>query len=169
MPPQTNSPPDWTSSSSGQHEMSVLIELSLKKPVSPSKTGAKNSHAPPHIKSRSPSSPARAALHKHLFGDKRMACADFRKHRDNIDCRHIGHLTPHEVQAMELAKNVKRTLTNNGHAPIKKELSTCQSLLCLDLVFIRGVRRKNVQISRCEQRGQIEQQKHRLCTLLHAA
>ena len=42
-----------------------------------------------------------------LFGDKRMACADFLENRDNIDCRRIGHLTPHKVQTMELAKNVK--------------------------------------------------------------
>ena len=32
---------------------------------------------------------------------------------------------------------------------------------------IRGGRRNNVQISMYEQRGQIEQAKHRLCTLLH--
>ena len=112
----------------GQHETSVLIELILKKPVSPSKTGAKNG-LPNHIFYQEASSPVRAALHMHLFGDKRMTCADFLELRDNIDCRHIGHLTPQEVQAMELAKNVKITSTINGHAPIKKELSTCQSLL----------------------------------------
>ena len=32
---------------------------------------------------------------------------------------------------------------------------------------IRGGRRNHVQISMYEQRGQIEQAKHRLCTLLH--
>ena len=49
-------------------------------------------------------SPARATLHMHLFGDKRMVCADFLQNRDNIDCRHIGQLTPLMAQAMELGQ-----------------------------------------------------------------
>ena len=36
-----------------------------------------------------------------------MSCADFRQNWDNIDYRHINHLTLHTVQAMELAKHVK--------------------------------------------------------------
>ena len=36
-----------------------------------------------------------------------MSCADFRQNWDNIDYRHIDHLTLRKVQAMELAKHVK--------------------------------------------------------------
>ena len=35
-------------------------------------------------------------------------------HRDNIDCRHMDHLTLHKVKAMELAKNVKRQNSQFG-------------------------------------------------------
>ena len=38
-----------------------------------------------------------------------MSCADFRQNWDNIDYRHINHLTLHTVQALELAKHVKTT------------------------------------------------------------
>ena len=51
----------------------------------------------------------------HLFGDNGMARADFLENRDNIDCRHIGHLTPLMVQAMEMGQgsNSKRQLCLN--------------------------------------------------------
>ena len=44
----------------------------------------------------------------HLRWDKRMACAGFLQNRDNTDYCHIDRVTLNKVQAMELAKNVKR-------------------------------------------------------------
>ena len=37
-----------------------------------------------------------------------MSCADFRQNWDNVDYRHINHLTLHTMQAIELAKHVKK-------------------------------------------------------------
>ena len=61
-----------------------------------------------------------------LTGQHLTTLTHVHQNRDNIDCPHIGHLTPQKLQAMELAKNVKRTSTNNGHTLNKKELSTCR-------------------------------------------
>ena len=41
-------------------------------------------------------------------GTRGLAAQTSVKTRDNIDCRHVDHLSLNEVQAMELAKNVKR-------------------------------------------------------------
>ena len=65
-----------------------------------------------------------------------MSCADFRQNWDNIDYRHINHLTLHTVQAMELAKHVKTQNSRDRDCLISQhfymiDISQCVSQLAL--------------------------------------
>ena len=65
-----------------------------------------------------------------------MSCADFCQNWDNIDYRHINHLTLHTVQAMELAKHVKTQNSRDRDCLISEhfymiDISQCVNQLAL--------------------------------------